>query len=422
MRPARALRMASADSSPGPTPLLSAVTATPLTRARVERLAARAVAGFSWVFGLQVVPVIVDQSPHLNPVYTAVVASVLFATLGWLGVASVIGRTVQASALSFCAAYVLALATWPADMTDVAFFEGVRPWLWYLLTVATACAALAMPFVWAAVYTLLVPALYAVVLVLSAGPEAVRTALLDGVYAVVFASILLAITTMLRQAASQVDARQSAALERYEVAVRAHALEAERVEVDAIVHDSVLTTLLSAAGARTPESMAIAASMAQDALRHLDTSAPLAHPGRSLDAIPVSRLRDRIISAARSFTVPFSIVPRAGRDALLPVAAAEALYSATVQAMVNSAQHAGGVLVRRRLRVEATAEGGVIVEIGDDGAGFDMERIPPERLGLEVSIKERVALAGGEASIVSVPGSGTTVRLQWRPRREEAVE
>lgn len=413
--------MANADASSAPG-LSSAASASPLTRARVERLAARAVAGFSWVFGLQVIPVVVVQAPHLHPLYTWSVAVVLFAALAWLGVAAIAVRTVRAAAIVFCIGYVIALALWEPGIADAAYFDGVRPWLWYLLTVSTACAALAMPFTWAAVYTVVAPLSYGVILSITAGAGAIKTAVLDGLYAAIFASVLLVIMTMLRQAASQVDARQSAALERYEVAVRAHALEAERVEVDAIVHDSVLTTLLSAANARTPEAMAIAASMAEDALGHLDTSAPLAKPGRSLDAIPVSRLRDRIISAARSFSVPFSIVPRVAVDASIPVSVAEALYSATVQAMVNSAQHAGGMLVRRSLQVEATTEGGVLIVISDDGRGFDLALIPPERLGLEVSIRERVALAGGEASIESAPGKGTSVRLIWQPDPEEAVE
>jgi signal transduction histidine kinase len=397
-------------------------SASPLTRARVERLGARAVAGFSWVFGLQVIPVIVVQARYLDPSYTTTVAVTLFSSLAWLGVASIIGHTVRSAALTFCIAYVVSLAFWDCGITDDSYFDDTRPWLWFLLTVATACAALAMPFVWAAVYTIAAPALYAGVLVLISGRDAVRIAVLDALYAVIFASILLAIITMLRQAASQVDLSQAAALERYEVAVRAHALEAERVEVDAIVHDSVLTTLLSAAQARTPEAMAIASAMAKDALGHLDSSAPLASPGRVLDAIPVDRLRDRVISAARSFTVPFSIVPRATTDALIPVSVAEALYSATVQAMVNSAQHAGGVLVRRSLQVHATDDRGVEVVVSDDGSGFDAAQIPPERLGLEVSIRERVGLAGGEVSIESDPGHGTTVRLGWHPDPDEADE
>jgi signal transduction histidine kinase len=388
----------------------------------VERLAARAVAGFSWVFALEVIPVVLAQVAHLHPLYVAVVVVVLACSLAWLGVAAVVVRTVRPAAIVFCIAYLGALALWQQGIADPAYFDGVRPWLWYLLTVSTACAALAMPFTWAAVYTVVAPLAYAIVLSITAGAGAIDTAVLDGLYAVIFASILLAIMTMLRQAASQVDARQAGALERYEVAVRAHALEAERVQVDAIVHDSVLTTLLSAAHARTPEAMAIAASMAQDALGHLDTSAPLAKPGRSLDAIPVSRLRDRIVSAARSFSVPFSIVPRVAVDASIPVNVAEALYSATVQAMVNSAQHAGGMLVRRSLQVEATREGGVRIVISDDGRGFDLALIPPERLGLEVSIRERVALAGGEASIESAPGNGTEVRLLWQPPASETGE
>lgn len=413
--------MVSADPVAAPE-LLPAATASPLTRARVERLAARAVAGFSWVFALQVIPVAMAQSSHLRPGYTTAVVVVLLVSLAWLAIASIVGRTVRAAAITLCIGYLLALLFWEQGIADAAYFDGVRPWLWYLLTVSTACAALAMPFLLAAVYTILAPLLYGVVLALTAGVGAIETAVLDGLYAALFASILLAIMTMLRQAASQVDVRQSTALERYEIAVRAHALEAERVEVDAIVHDSVLTTLLSAAGARTPEAMAIAASMAQDALGHLDTSAPLARTGRALDAIPCSRLRDRIISAARSFTVPFSIVPRRPGDVLIPVGAAEALYSATVQAMVNSAQHAGGVLVRRSLQVEATDDGGVLIVVTDDGHGFRLESTPPERLGLEVSIKERVALAGGVASVESAPGEGTSVRLVWHPEPDEAPE
>jgi signal transduction histidine kinase len=272
-----------------------------------------------------------------------------------------------------------------------------------------------MPFALAAAYTVAAPVLYGVALATTAGSGALKTAVLDALYAAIFASVLLAIMTMLRQAATQVDARQAAALSRYEIAVRAHALEAERVEVDAIVHDSVLTTLLSAASARTQRAMSIAASMATDALGHLDTSAPLARPGRTLDEIAASRLRDRIVSAARSLTVPFSIVPRSRTDTRIPVGVAEALYSATVQAMVNSVQHAGGMLVRRSLSVEATDDGGVLIVVADDGNGFDPESVPPERLGLEVSIRERVALAGGEAYIESSPSKGTSVRLRWHP-------
>src|SRR5690606_10979367 len=69
--------------------------------------------------------------------------------------------------------------------------------------------------------------------------------------------------TMLRGAAATVDAAQATALSGYIDAVREHATEVERVQVDAIVHDSVLTTLLSAGKAHDPESQAMAARMAK---------------------------------------------------------------------------------------------------------------------------------------------------------------
>ena len=89
------------------------------------------------------------------------------------------------------------------------------------------------------------------------------------------------------------DAAQATALDRYSHAVRQHALEVERVQVDSIVHDSVLTTLLSAARAYTPEAKELAARMAGAAIGHLRDAA-LVSPD---DSSTVSSARAR--AAAR---------------------------------------------------------------------------------------------------------------------------
>jgi signal transduction histidine kinase len=39
--------------------------------------------------------------------------------------------------------------------------------------------------------------------------------------------------------------------------------------------------------------------------------------------------------------------------------------------------------------------------------------VPDERLGLRVSIEERMANAGGAAEIASRPGHGTLVTVSW---------
>jgi signal transduction histidine kinase len=83
--------------------------------------------------------------------------------------------------------------------------------------------------------------------------------------------------------------------------------------------------------------------------------------------------------------------------------------------MMNSLQHAGtsAETITRQLVIAGHGDEGVAIDVVDDGAGFDQRRIPTERLGLRVSIKERVAQAGGLVTIDSAPGEGTAVRIRW---------
>ncbi len=82
------------------------------------------------------------------------------------------------------------------------------------------------------------------------------------------------------------------------------------------------------------------------------------------------------------------------------------------EAIANAAKHANA----QHLSVTARERGGdVVVEIRDDGAGFDGDiltgsRIGDGHLGL-VAMRERARLAGGSLDIETAPGQGTTVRL-----------
>jgi signal transduction histidine kinase len=215
---------------------------------------------------------------------------------------------------------------------------------------------------------------------------------------------------MLRQAASEVDIAQAAALERYSAVAREHASEAERVQVDALVHDSVLTTLLAAADARTDEAMDVAARMARDAIGHLEASD---EPAVSDEVLGLTGLGERVVATARAFVPPFQVTLNNVSDAPIPGIVADALHAAAVQAMVNSSQHAGETHLDRRVVVSGLDAGGVEIIISDDGDGFDPATVAPERLGLRVSIYERVTRAGGVAKVTSSPGNGTTVVLRW---------
>jgi signal transduction histidine kinase len=83
--------------------------------------------------------------------------------------------------------------------------------------------------------------------------------------------------------------------------------------------------------------------------------------------------------------------------------------------MVNSVQHADdpALSTRRELRIRGVRAGGCVIEVADNGIGFDPDDVPVERLGLRVSIAERMVNAGGRADIASSPGEGTTVTVAW---------
>ncbi len=52
---------------------------------------------------------------------------------------------------------------------------------------------------------------------------------------------------------------------------------------------------------------------------------------------------------------------------------------------------------------------GVSIVVGDDGTGFDPDRVV-RGLGLD-NIRERAERAGGSFAVESAPGTGTTVRV-----------
>lgn len=389
-------------------------TRAAVTRAKVETITARAVGLFGLVFGAQTLPMALEQSSAFVDGAGTAMMAILYGVLVVLAVASVAKVAVRAAALAFAALYLVALAAWPFLIDDVASFDVGTPWLYYLCTVATAAAVVALPVPAATAYTVVVPAAYGVIRLLPAGGEAVPLlAALDAMYAVILGAAVLIIVTMLRQAAESVDGAQDAALERYDVAARQHATESERVKVDALVHDSVLATLLSAAAAGSPEERALAARMAKDAIMRLH-AAGVSGP-RALERVGLPVLVRRLRAALTTFSAPFTVrVVNAG-GVELPVEAVDALYSAAVQAMVNSMQHADepGRSTRRELRIRGVRADGCVIEIADNGVGFDRRDVPLERLGLRVSIEERMAGAGGAAEIESSPGQGTTVTVAW---------
>jgi two-component system sensor histidine kinase UhpB len=81
------------------------------------------------------------------------------------------------------------------------------------------------------------------------------------------------------------------------------------------------------------------------------------------------------------------------------------------EAIANVVRHAEPTRVAITARAE---DDRLVIEVADDGRGFDLARARPRiqggHLGL-AAMNERAALAGGEMTISSAPGQGTTLRL-----------
>jgi PAS domain S-box-containing protein len=111
---------------------------------------------------------------------------------------------------------------------------------------------------------------------------------------------------------------------------------------------------------------------------------------------------------------------RDGRDgaaAILPVEVKVALYRIAQEALTNAAKHAAARSIAVRLRTAPT--GGLVLEIADDGRGFDLEAIPSGHFGLTM-LRERAQAVGATVRVQSHPGQGTIVVVEWKPDRTNA--
>ncbi len=86
----------------------------------------------------------------------------------------------------------------------------------------------------------------------------------------------------------------------------------------------------------------------------------------------------------------------------------EVLYRVGQEALHNTVKHARAAHVTVRLE---PADGEVLLEISDDGIGFDPTGDFPGHLGLR-SMSERTTRVGGSLAIESRPGSGTHITLK----------
>jgi len=91
----------------------------------------------------------------------------------------------------------------------------------------------------------------------------------------------------------------------------------------------------------------------------------------------------------------------------LPLPEEATLYQIAQEALNNALRHAHATTVTVHLGREGRQ---VILEIMDDGCGFDPESVAHGGMGLG-NMRQRAEQIGGVLKITSVPGTGTRVKV-----------
>ena len=174
-----------------------------------------------------------------------------------------------------------------------------------------------------------------------------------------------------------------------------------RADMAAHLHDSVLQTLaLIQRRADDPRAVAALARRQERELRAYLYGEPDGEA--TLVAALAAEASD--VEAIHGVDIDVVTVGDAPMDA-----AGEALTRAAREAMVNAARHAGV----GRVDVYAEVDGDrASVYVRDRGAGFDLDKVDADRVGVRHSIVERMERAGGRAIVRTAPGEGTEVRME----------
>ena len=351
------------------------------------------------------------QLAFLNPI-------VFFVSAGLL-VTAVIGVVVSAwlvpSGMNFwlrtVAIVALVLfATWPLhfDLTQ-ATPAGFQPWIWWPLGICAIAAGTTFRFGIGVIYLLFMTISWPILKVSGFGGSAqLLLGIQESLHLFVFSSVLIAMVLALRWEAGKTDSANQEAISSAVESARVDAVEIERSRLDALVHDSVLTTLLVAAHAETAEQRTLASKSAIEAIERLKKArSDESQPAQFTLASFFHALELRVQETSKEFEVSTSRI----NDLPISSQVAQALTEATLQAVDNSLKHAGQASERAvRLRGQGS---GLKIVVSDNGRGFRPSQVPKDRIGISSSIVARVTNVGGRVFINSSPGAGTSVVIEW---------
>jgi signal transduction histidine kinase len=384
-----------------------------IAETRAYRVIALAFGPAAIVFGLLIGPAMIAQWQYYTTWWSVLAVSGLYAAplvlcgMSFVASASHIRLVAAVGAL----AYLLSVCLMAPALAGQLLADQASPWLLGVATIGTTLAALAWPMSIAGPAIVVASVFVAVDRVAAGGSGLLGTGLQDALYTLMFSTVFAALAQVAIRSGFHVDAAASAARAEAIVAASARARLQERSRINALVHDSVLATLL-AAGRGDEQSDQLVRTQARRALTQLSSLREDSAKPSTVGAIDLAwAIQAMTTDIAPNATFSYDV----DTDRAIPAEVVEAISEASLEALRNSARHAAPEerVVNRSVHVRvSTSE--VEVEILDDGVGYDQARVAPTRLGVSVSILERMRwLSGGAARVISIVGVGTRVSLTW---------
>jgi hypothetical protein len=282
------------------------------------------------------------------------------------------------SAVAVPPVVLLDSGSWPVGVSSIA----VAVWQWHsrLRVGATSSAAVGLAYL--------------------VGAGATAAAVLVTAWLVVEAALSRGLYQLIRAGARDADRIMAGAERARRDAAVAAARRADEREHLAAIHDTAAATVLAIGTGVVDGREPWLADQVANALNEITGDATTTH-GRA-DLVPL------LADVLRTSPVRTELSATEGVD--LPAAVAVAICRAVREALLNVARHAGVEAAAVRLEQHA---GQVVVEVVDSGRGFDPAAVPAHHRGIELSLVDRMAMVGGRADLMSSPGAGTRVRLEW---------
>ena len=374
---------------------------------RIRRLISRFVGGGYVAYFIVVVPEIPTDAAIVASWWTPV-AVVLAFVPGWVLGATSFGRYRNWAStvvpLACGCGYLMALALWflAWNGSEVAGSRGT--WLVMFPGLASLAVVLARR-----------PSLAILHLLLSAPTALIANslgrsdrygswaALGDVAWGATFSGVFVLAGIMAVRTGDVLDASREHVARIAGQAAAQQARDAERSWYDKLIHDRVLMVMQQVRAGDTNAQLVPYASQAMDELAAGSPEGPTS--GADL----VSLVRAVIADVDSGIQVEG---PRWTPEVIeVPSSVAREIADAAAEAARNSVRHAGAGAAAT-VRIDADAEQ-VWVRIHDDGDGFDPGSVRLDRMGLSLSIVQRMSAVGGRATIDSATGMGTRVVLEW---------